>query len=66
MAFIDDINRAIAESMKAKDPARLAPEYERKGWAPRGATKGAIPGLEFLPQLNADDKRALIAFLRSL
>jgi len=25
MAFIDDINRAIAESMKAKDPARLAP-----------------------------------------
>jgi uncharacterized protein YqeY len=25
MPFIDDINRAIAESMKAKDPARLAP-----------------------------------------
>ena len=25
MAFIDEINRAIAESMKAKDPARLAP-----------------------------------------
>jgi mono/diheme cytochrome c family protein len=48
------------------DPARLAPEYERKGWTPRGVTKGAIPGLEFLPKLNADDKRALIAFLRSL
>jgi len=25
MAFIEEINRAIAESMKAKDPARLAP-----------------------------------------
>jgi uncharacterized protein YqeY len=25
MAFIEQINRAIAESMKAKDPARLAP-----------------------------------------
>jgi uncharacterized protein YqeY len=25
MAFIEDINRAIAESMKARDPARLAP-----------------------------------------
>jgi uncharacterized protein YqeY len=25
MAFIDEINRAIAESMKAKDAARLAP-----------------------------------------
>jgi uncharacterized protein YqeY len=25
MAFIEDINRAIAASMKAKDPARLAP-----------------------------------------
>jgi len=25
MPFIDEINRAIAESMKAKDPARLAP-----------------------------------------
>ena len=25
MAFIDEINRAIADSMKAKDPARLAP-----------------------------------------
>jgi hypothetical protein len=48
------------------DPARLAPEYERKGWTPRGATKGAIPGLEFLPKLNADDKRALIAFLKTL
>jgi hypothetical protein len=48
------------------DPARLAPEYGRKGWSPRGMTKGAVPGFEFLTKLSADDKRALIAFLRSL
>ena len=48
------------------DAARLDPEYERKGWAPPGVTKAAIPGLEFLPKLSTEDKRALIAFLRSL
>jgi hypothetical protein len=48
------------------EPARLDPEYERKGWSPPGVTKGAIPGLEFLTKLSPEDKRALIAFLRSL
>jgi hypothetical protein len=48
------------------DPARLDPEYERKGWSPPGVTRGAVPGLEFLTKLSAEDKTALIAFLRSL
>jgi hypothetical protein len=48
------------------DAARLDPEYERKGWSPPGVTKGAISGLEFLSKLSTEDKRALIAFLRSL
>jgi hypothetical protein len=48
------------------DERRLSAEYERKGWSPPGVTTGAIPGLEFLTTLPADDKRALIAFLRSL
>jgi hypothetical protein len=48
------------------DPARLDPEYERKGWSPPGATNGAVPGLEFLTKLSAEDKTALSAFLRSL
>ena len=48
------------------DEARLSTDYERKGWSPPGVTKGAIPGLEFLTKLPAEDKRALIAFLRSL
>jgi hypothetical protein len=48
------------------DPARLDPEYERKGWSPPGVTNGAVRGLEFLTKLGPDDRRALIAFLRSL
>ena len=48
------------------DPARLNPEYERKGWSPPGVTKGAVPGLEFLTKLSPDDRISLIAFLRSL
>jgi cytochrome c peroxidase len=48
------------------DEARLSADYERKGWSPPGMTKGPIPGLEFLTKLPAEDKTALIAFLRSL
>jgi hypothetical protein len=48
------------------DEARLGADYDRKGWSPPGATRGPIPGLEFLTKLPAEDKRALIAFLRSL
>ena len=48
------------------DAARLDPAYERKGWSPPGTTKGVVSGLEFLTTLSAEDKKALIAFLRSL
>jgi hypothetical protein len=48
------------------DEARLSADYERKGWSPPGVTRGPIPGLEFLTKLPAEDKTALIAFLRSL
>jgi hypothetical protein len=48
------------------DPARLNPDYVRKGWAPPGMTNGPVPGLEFLTKLSPEDKRALIAFLRTL
>jgi hypothetical protein len=48
------------------DDARLRDDYERKGWSPPGVTRGPIRGLEFLTKLPAEDKRALIAFLRSL
>ena len=57
---------SIASLEELFDPARLDPEYERKGWSPPGVTKGAVPGLEFLTKLSPDDRTAVIAFLRSL
>jgi hypothetical protein len=48
------------------DPARHGADYEPRGWTPVGMQKRAIPGHPFGLDLSADDKEALIAFLRSL
>jgi mono/diheme cytochrome c family protein len=48
------------------DPGRLRADYTPKGWNPPGVKTRAIPGHPFGLNLNADDKRALIAFLRTL
>ena len=48
------------------DPARLSPDYEPKGWSPPGVTKRAVPGHTYGLDLNAREKAALLAFLRSL
>ena len=48
------------------DPARHRPDYEPRGWNPVGVTKRAIPGHPFGFELSAEDKQALLAFLRSL
>jgi hypothetical protein len=48
------------------DPARQSPDYEPRGWNPVDVTKRAIPGHPFGLAMPSDDKRALIAFLRSL
>jgi hypothetical protein len=48
------------------NPARVTPDYEPKGANPPGITKRAVPGHTFGLSLDADDKRALLAFLRSL
>ena len=48
------------------DPARLEPEYEPKGWNPPGVTRRPVPGHELGLSLSPDEKKALIAFLRSL
>jgi hypothetical protein len=47
------------------DPARHRSDYEPRGWNPVGVQKRAIPGHPFGLDLSADDKQALIAFLRS-
>lgn len=48
------------------DPARLQPDYQPTGWRGAGVERRAVPGHEFGLDLKPDDKRALIAFLKTL
>ena len=48
------------------DAGRLEPDYEPKGWNPPGVTRRHVPGHEIGLALSPDEKKALIAFLRSL
>lgn len=48
------------------DPARLRPDYQPTAFRGPGVTHRAVPGHEFGLDLGDDDKRALIAFLRTL
>lgn len=48
------------------DPRRLDADYVPTGWRGPGVRKRAVPGHEFGLDLPADDKAALIAFLRTL
>jgi hypothetical protein len=48
------------------DPKRLESGYFPGGWNPPGIRQRAVPGHEFGLNLSPEDKRALIAFLRTL
>jgi hypothetical protein len=48
------------------DVARLSPDYEPQGWNPPGVTRRAVPGHAFGLSLSAEDRSALLAFVRSL
>jgi len=48
------------------DPRRLRDDYVPTGWKGYGVEKRAVPGHEFGLNLSPADKRALIAFLRTL
>jgi mono/diheme cytochrome c family protein len=48
------------------DRKRLRPDYVPSGWKGPGVKTRAVPGHEFGMDLSAEDKRALIAFLRTL
>ena len=48
------------------DPRRLRDDYVPTGWKGYGVTMRAVPGHEFGLKLPAEDKRALIAFLKTL
>jgi len=57
---------SIASLEEWFDPARVRADYSPKGWNPPDVTQRAIPGHPFGLNLNAEDKQALIAFLRTL
>ncbi len=48
------------------DPKRIEPDYVPTGWRGPGVKTRAVPGHEYGLDLAADDKRALIAFLKTL
>lgn len=57
---------SIASLEEWFDPARTRDDYRSKGWNPPDAAAHPVPGHPFGLTLSADDKRALIAFLRTL
>jgi hypothetical protein len=56
----------VASLEELLDPARLEDDYIPKGYKPGWTTTHAVKGHPFGLELNADDKKALIAFLKSL
>jgi len=57
---------SVASLEEMFDPDRLKPDHVPGGWKGPGVAKRAIPGHPFGLGLNAMDRTALLAFLRSL
>lgn len=62
--YLHDGSAASLEEML--DPDRLRETHVPGGWMPPGAKSHAIKGHEFGLKLKADERRQLIAFLRTL
>ena len=57
---------SVASLEEMFDPDRLKPDHVPGGWKGPGVKNRAIHGHPFGLSLNAEDKKALLAFLRSL
>lgn len=62
--FLHDGSLATLEEMF--DPARLQPDFEPHGWSPPGVRKRAVIGHEYGLNFTVEQRRQLIAFLRTL
>jgi hypothetical protein len=62
--FLHDGSLVMLEELF--DPARLNSDFQPKGWNPPGVTRRAVLGHEFGLSLTPDERRQLIAFLRTL
>ena len=63
-AFMHGGNLANIEDML--DPKRFEPDYIPTGYKPLWLTQMAVPGHPFGMELNEKDKKALVAFVKSL
>lgn len=63
-AFLHDGHLATLEDMF--DQARLSPNYTPTYFKPLGVTQMAVPGHAFGMELKPDEKKALVAFIKSL
>lgn len=63
-AFLHDGHLKTLEDMF--DPARLSPNYIPTYFKPLGVERMAVLGHPFGMELGADDKKALVAFIKSL
>jgi hypothetical protein len=59
-------NGSVASLEDWFDPARVRDDYVPTGWKGYGVQTRAVKGHEYGLDLSAEDKRALIAFLKSL
>jgi CxxC motif-containing protein (DUF1111 family) len=59
-------NGSVATLEDWFDPRRLREDYVPTGWKGYGVKTRAVKGHEFGLQLSADDRRALMAFLKTL
>jgi hypothetical protein len=57
---------AVASLEDWFDSARLGEDYVRSGFKGVGVTNHSVPGHEFGLKLSPGDKKALIAFLKTL
>jgi mono/diheme cytochrome c family protein len=57
---------AVGSLEEMFDPGRLQDDHVRGGFAPVGATSGAVPGHEYGLALTPEERAQLIAFLRTL
>lgn len=62
--FLHDASLANLEDIL--DPARLQPDYVPTGFKPYNVKTKPVPGHEFGMDLDADSKKALIAYLKTL
>lgn len=68
-ALVSEPDRALGFNCDARGvvrSARLKEDYVPSGWKAPGRKTRAVPGHEFGMDLSVEDKRALIAFLKTL